>query len=121
MAERAVVTLEETLDAAFREAFKMIFAKGTPLIGKTFNEKKLRQSKGTDAEAQMLWAKDMLLTGVEGTGLGLYIVYSEIERLGGEISLESAVGRGSVFHLRIPDGESPGQNTCGDRKEGAAV
>ena len=57
----------------------------------------------------------------EGTGLGLYIVYSEIERLGGEISLESAVGRGSVFHLRIPDGESPGQNTCGDRKEGAAV
>ncbi|MBQ6400722.1 MAG: EcsC family protein [Firmicutes bacterium] len=64
-------TLEETLDAAFREAFKMIFAKGTPLIGKTFNEKKLRQSKGTDAEAQMLWAKDMLLTGVEGTGLGL--------------------------------------------------
>ena len=57
----------------------------------------------------------------EGTGLGLYIVYSEIERLGGEISLESAVGRGSVFHLRIPDGESPGQNTCGDWKEGAAV
>lgn len=64
-------TLEETLDSAFREAFKVVFAKGSSIINKTFNEKKLRESKGTDAEAQMLWAKDMLLTGVEGTGLGL--------------------------------------------------
>ena len=37
----------------------------------TFNEKKLRESKGTEAEARILWAKDMLITGVEGTGLGL--------------------------------------------------
>ena len=64
-------SLEDTLDAAFMEAFKVIFAKGSSIIGKTFNEKKLRQSKGTDAEAQMLWAKDMLITGVEGAGLGL--------------------------------------------------
>jgi hypothetical protein len=64
-------SLEETLDSAFREAFKLIFAKGSSVIGKTFDEKKLRNSKGTDSEAQMLWAKDMFLTGVEGTGLGL--------------------------------------------------
>lgn len=64
-------SLEQTLDAAFNEAFKMIFSKGSAVIGKTFNEKKLRQSKGTDAETQLLWAKDMLITGVEGTGLGL--------------------------------------------------
>ena len=64
-------SLEETLDSAFREAFKIIFAKGSSIINKTFNEKKLRESKGTDAEAQLLWAKDMLITGVEGTGLGL--------------------------------------------------
>ena len=49
----------------------MIFAKGTAVIEKTYNGKKLRQSKGTDQEAQVLWAKDMLLTGVEGAGLGL--------------------------------------------------
>lgn len=64
-------SLEETLDGAFREAFKMVFDKGTAIIGKTFNEKKLRESKGTEAEARILWAKDMLITGVEGTGLGL--------------------------------------------------
>lgn len=64
-------TLEETLDAAFNEAFKLIFAKGTAAISKTFNGKKLRESKGTDSEAQSLWVKDMVLTGVEGAGLGL--------------------------------------------------
>ncbi len=63
--------LENTLDNAFREAFKLIFARGTGVIGKTFNEDKLRKSKGTDLEAQKLWAKDMLITGVEGAGLGL--------------------------------------------------
>ena len=63
--------LEATLDAAFREAFKMIFAKGTAVIGKTFNEKKLRASEDADAEINRQWAKDVLLTGVEGTGLGL--------------------------------------------------
>lgn len=63
--------LEATLDTAFNEAFKLIFARGTGVISKTFNEEKLRKSQGTDFEAQKLWAKDMLLTGLEGAGLGL--------------------------------------------------
>ena len=63
--------LEQTLDSAFREAFRMIFSKGTGVIGKTFNERKLRNSGGSSAESQKRWAADMLLTGVEGTGLGL--------------------------------------------------
>lgn len=63
--------LEQTLDSAFREAFRMIFSKGTSFIGKTFNEKKLRESEGDAAEAQKRWMTDVLLTGVEGTGLGL--------------------------------------------------
>ena len=64
-------TLEQTLDSAFREAFRLIFAKGTQVIGKTFNEKKLRESEGSDAQVQRSWAQDMLLTTAEGTGLGL--------------------------------------------------
>lgn len=64
-------SLEKTLDTAFREAFRLIFDKGTAVISKTFNEKRLRASGGSDAEAQRQWARDMLLTGVEGTGLGL--------------------------------------------------
>lgn len=64
-------TLEQTLDSAFREAFRLIFAKGTAVIGKTFNEKRMRASDGSDMEIQRQWATDMLLTSVEGTGLGL--------------------------------------------------
>ena len=35
-------------------------------------------------------------------GLGLFIVYEIIEEHGGCISVESEVGRGTVFHLRLP-------------------
>ena len=59
--------LEQTLDSAFREAFRLIFDKGTAVIGKTFNEKKLRASEGDTMEVQKRWAADMLMTSVEGT------------------------------------------------------
>jgi signal transduction histidine kinase len=38
----------------------------------------------------------------EGAGVGLYIVKKYTEILGGEIEVESTVGKGSVFTLRIP-------------------
>lgn len=37
-----------------------------------------------------------------GTGLGLSICYGIIKKMGGEISVNSAVGLGTVFHIRIP-------------------
>jgi len=38
----------------------------------------------------------------QGTGLGLYLAKSMIQRLGGEISFDSKEGEGAVFHLKIP-------------------
>jgi signal transduction histidine kinase len=39
----------------------------------------------------------------EGIGLGLYIVRNYVDLLGGSIAIESAVGAGSKFRVRIPD------------------
>ena len=38
----------------------------------------------------------------KGTGLGLWVTYSIVEKLGGSISLQSKVGEGTTFTIRIP-------------------
>ena len=54
----------------------------------------------------------------KGTGLGLYIVYSEVENLGGTIEVESKEGKGACFTVKLPkmggeeeDYEEPVQNS----------
>ena len=39
---------------------------------------------------------------VSGVGLGLYLAKNVMERMGGRITVESEVGRGSTFSLHLP-------------------
>lgn len=43
----------------------------------------------------------------EGTGLGLFVTRGIIEKLGGTIDVESRLGHGSTFHVRLPKREKP--------------
>jgi PAS domain S-box-containing protein len=48
---------------------------------------------------------------VEGSGLGLSIVRTAVDRLGGSIRLQSETGKGSTFYVHLPvDGPEPDQH-----------
>jgi len=58
---------------------------------------------GMDEESRKRCLEPFFTTkGQRGTGLGLAMVYGIMERHGGEISLDSALGRGTVARLSFP-------------------
>jgi signal transduction histidine kinase len=50
---------------------------------------------------------------VSGVGLGLYLGRNVMEQMGGRISVESEVGRGSTFRLHLPVWNDGGCNKSG--------
>jgi len=52
----------------------------------------------------------------KGTGLGLSICYGIIKKLGGEISVRSAIDKGSTFRVRIPLSKGVGNRVEGPSK-----
>jgi signal transduction histidine kinase len=57
------------------------------------------------------------LEDVPGIGLGLYLARNVIEQMGGRISVESEVGRGSTFTLYLPVWDA-GEGQQSTREEG---
>jgi signal transduction histidine kinase len=41
-------------------------------------------------------------TGIEGKGMGLFMVKMQVENLGGKVSVQSEPGKGSTFKLEFP-------------------
>jgi two-component system chemotaxis sensor kinase CheA len=81
------------------------------LVRKTALQKGLK----TEAELEQMTEKDLLnliflpgfstaeaVDDVSGRGVGMDVVKTGIEKLGGSFVLESAVGRGTLIHLRLP-------------------
>jgi signal transduction histidine kinase len=54
----------------------------------------------------------------EGTGLGLFVTRGIIEKLGGAVNVESRIGHGSSFCVRLPKNDKHkdalGKNNCVD-------
>jgi len=55
-----------------------------------------------------------------GTGIGLYIVSSMVEAMGGRISVDTAVGRGSTFTVSLPAVAEGSASTAAPEIEGVA-
>ncbi|HAM59170.1 MAG TPA: hypothetical protein DCQ64_28665 [Candidatus Rokubacteria bacterium] len=54
--------------------------------------------------------------GEAGSGLGLAMAYSIVRRHGGEIRVESEVGRGTTFTLTLPVAREPGESRLSTRR-----
>jgi signal transduction histidine kinase len=58
---------------------------------------------GMDEETQLRCLEPFFTTkGEQGTGLGLAMVNGAVQRHGGELQIDSAVGRGTTASLRLP-------------------
>ncbi|MEP4147375.1 MAG: response regulator [Halioglobus sp.] len=86
--------------------------------GRGINPESMRESavrKGLDVDAYALSDEEALnlvfhkgfstaatLSQISGRGVGMDIVLSELQQMGGDIHIKSEVGKGTSFHIRIP-------------------
>ena len=61
----------------------------------------------SDEEAQRLifhkgFSTANMVSQISGRGVGMDIVLSELQEMGGDIRIESEVGKGTAFHIRVP-------------------
>ena len=76
---------------------------------------------GMDAETQRRVFEPLFTTKVDtGSGLGLYLVHTTVSNWGGDITVDSTLGKGTTFTLRLPFWQET-QAVQGDDKEEAST
>jgi PAS domain S-box-containing protein len=84
--------------AAVEKSFRVSVADRGPGIPEEFRSRifqKFSQADSSDNRSK------------QGTGLGLSITKAIVDRLGGSIGFDSAVGKGTTFHVELPRDEEP--------------
>ena len=74
--ERGIVTAERAAQMSEREMFQLIFLPG--------------------------FSTASAVTNVSGRGVGMDVVRTNVEKIGGKVELDSRVGKGTTLRLRIP-------------------
>jgi two-component system chemotaxis sensor kinase CheA len=74
--ERALVTSEQVASMSEQEIFNLVFLPGFSTAQK--------------------------VTNVSGRGVGMDVVKTNVERIGGTVDLQSSFGRGTTVHVKIP-------------------
>jgi signal transduction histidine kinase len=70
---------------------------------------------GIPEEMQARLFKPFQTSKKEGHGIGLALVKRFVDNFGGSVSVESKLGRGTTFHLKLPLAETePGMIPAGD-------
>ena len=81
--------------------------RGTPPLGlpaKTYAVTQVTDTgHGMDEESQKNLFQPFFTTKPHGTGLGLSTVQNLVRRAGGEVTVQTAAGKGSVFELYFPE------------------
>lgn len=91
--ERGTVTISARYAAASRKLEFTVSDTGVGISEKEIPTIFQRFRKGADSG---------LSASHSGVGLGLYVVKKYLELLGGEMRVESSVGKGTVFTVRVP-------------------
>ena len=65
--------------------------------------------KGMKAEEKERIFNPFYTTKSTGTGLGLYLVYQQLEEVGGSIQVYSEEGQGTLFRVMLPLKKSLGE------------
>lgn len=99
-----------------RVSYKVEVVRGTLALtvrDKGFGIPKEEQAKMFN---RLFRASNAVHAGVEGTGLGLYLVERMVRELGGRIWFESRLHHGSTFYVTFPVGTATGSRSRSSRK-----